>query len=143
MEKAVNVLKVISSLVFLATLLFVYSLLPIMVKLNPADAAWSVHKEYFFYGSIIFFIVLNIFLIAMERMISPLINMEEIRAWIKGLAFVLNFYLACLIGSIGVFNNQSNFLPGSYAYLNFVGPILLLAWVGGLIFIRFNSTKTA
>jgi hypothetical protein len=69
--------------------------------------------------------------------------MEEIRAWIKGLAFVLNFYLACLIGSVGVFNNQSNFLPGSYAYLNFVGPILLLAWVAGLIFIRYNSTKTA
>ena len=104
----------------------------------PDDSRLLVNREHFFYGSIIFFILLNIFLIALERMIGPLIKKEEVRAWIKGLAVVLNFYLACMVGSLGVFNNANDFLPGSYAYLNYVGPILIIIWIVGLI---FNSLK--
>ncbi len=142
MEKAVNVLKVISAIVFLGTLLYVYSLLPVMVTLHPEDSSWSVHKEYFFYGVIILFMVLNIFLIAMERMLRPLIKIEEVRAWVKGLAVVLNFYLACMIGSVGVMNNANDFQPGSYGYLNYIGPVLIVVWVIGLIFNMQNKPKT-
>ena len=108
----------------------------------PEDASWSVHREYFFYGAIIFFLVLNIFLIALERMIRPLISKEEVRAWVKGLAVVLNFYLACMIGSVGVFNNANDFQPGSYAYLNYIGPVLIVVWIIGLIFNVLNKPKT-
>lgn len=141
MEKAINVLKVISAFVFLAVLLFVYSLLPVMTSLVPDDASWSVHREYFFYGALIFFLVLNIFLIALERMIRPLISREQVRAWVKGLAVVLNFYLACMIGSVGVLNNANDFQPGSYGYLNYIGPVLVVMWIVGLIFIGLNKSK--
>ena len=142
MEKAVNVLKVISSIVFLGTLLYVYSLLPVIVQLRPEDSSWSLHKEYFFYGAIIFFMVLNICLIVIERLLSPSFKSEELRAWIKGLAVVLNFYLACMIGSLGVMNNANDFGPGSYSYLNFIGPVLIVMWLIGLIFNVLIKPKT-
>ncbi len=143
MAKAINVLKVISAFVFLVTLLFVYSFLPVMVNLNPEDSGWLVHKEYFFYSILTVFILLNIFLLILEKILNGFISNEEIRAWIKGLAFVLNLYLSFIIGYIGVMNNAGHFQNGSYSYLNFLGPILVAGWIVGLIFLVFNKNKTA
>lgn len=143
MVKAINVLKIISAIVFLITLLFVYSLLPVMVNINPEEIGWSLHKEYFFYGLLTFFIVINVFLIFIERMISPLLPTEDLKAWVKGFSFVINLYLSFLLGYVGVLNNQNHFQQGSYAYLNYLGPILVFAWVVGLILFFMKSRKTA
>ncbi|MFT6867910.1 MAG: hypothetical protein ACJA08_002757 [Cyclobacteriaceae bacterium] len=143
MVKAINVLKVISAFVFLVTLLFVYSFLPVMVTLNPEDASWAAHKGHFFYGILAGFILLNIFLLILERMLNGLIQNEEIRAWIKGLAFVLNLYLSFIVGYVGVMNNSVHFQNGSYGYLNYLGPIIIFGWISGLIFLATKKHKTS
>ena len=51
------------------------------------------------------------------------------------LIFILNIYLTLLAGFIGVWNNSSHISPSNYSYLNFLGPGLLIIWLGGLIFL--------
>ncbi|MFY0600643.1 MAG: hypothetical protein JXR03_13305 [Cyclobacteriaceae bacterium] len=142
MVKAVNSLKILSLLVLLVTLLFVYAFLPVMVNLNPDVSGWSLHKEYFFYVVVGASLILNIFLIFAERTLSSIISSEEINAWIKGFSFVLNLYFSFLIGYVAVINNQNHFQSGSYAYLNYLGPILVLVWIIGLIFLSLKRNKT-
>ncbi|WP_258104612.1 hypothetical protein [Marinoscillum sp. MHG1-6] len=142
MIKAINVLKVISSIVFLATLLFVYALLPVMVNINPEETGWSLHKEYFFYGMMIICVVVNIFSYTVERMLFPVISSDEIKSWIKGFSVVLNLYLAFLVGYVGVMNNPQHFEAGAYGYLNYLGPLLIFGWTIGLVFSIVNKSKT-
>ncbi|MEM6831488.1 MAG: hypothetical protein AAF551_13340, partial [Bacteroidota bacterium] len=64
----------------------------------------------------------------------------SIRSWMMGLIFLLNFYITLIIGFIGVLNNSTHVSPSSYAYLNFLGPILLIGWMIGLIFLVFKKS---
>lgn len=143
MVRAVKILKILSAILFLGTLLYVYSLLPVMVNIYPDATGWELHKEYFFYSLLAVFLVVNIFLLIIERMIRPLIPTEELLSWVRGLPFVINIYFSLIIGYIGVLNNQGSFQESSYIYLNYLGPILIVAWVSGLIFLLLNRNKTA
>lgn len=142
MVRAVKILKILSALLFLGTLLYVYSLLPVMVNIYPDAMGWELHKEYFFYGILIVFIIINVFLLFIERMITPIITSDEVLSWVRGLAFVVNIYISLLIGYVGVINNQGSFQPSSYIYLNYLGPILIFAWISGLIFLIRKNNKT-
>ncbi|MEO9474534.1 MAG: hypothetical protein ABJG41_03345 [Cyclobacteriaceae bacterium] len=142
MVKAVNILKIISALCFLSTLLYVYSSLPVMVNLNPDIFDFSVHREYLFYGLLTGFVVISIFFFALEKMLLPVIKFEELAAWVKGLSPVVNLYLCFLIGYLAVINNPGHFQSGSYGYLTYLGPILIAVWLGGLIFLISKSKKT-
>ncbi|MEM9338713.1 MAG: hypothetical protein AAGA66_08305 [Bacteroidota bacterium] len=137
MGKAVRVLNRFSSILFIAILLLVYAYLPVQVDLKVQEL--SVHKQHFFYYSLGTFILVNILLRLVLGYGLRSLNLS-IRSWMMGLIFLLNFYITLIIGFIGVLNNSTHVSPSSYAYLNFLGPILLIGWMIGLIFLVFKKS---
>lgn len=137
MIKAIKVLNVFSILLFAAILLLVYAYLPISVDLNVKGIS-GIHKQTLFYQILGAFVVINVLL----RLIINLgfrSLMPIRRAWVTGLIFIVNFYFVLLVGFVGVWNNSTHIAPEGYAYLNFIGPILLIVWVLGLIFLAFRK----
>lgn len=138
MIKAVKVLNLFSMLLFAAILLLVYAYLPISVNLN-VDGVSSIHKQDFFYQALIGFLALNI-LLRMVIFYALRSIPALLLSWVSSFIFVINFYFTLLIGFIGVWNNSTHVSPSSYSYLNILGPVLLVIWVVGLIFLAFRKS---
>ena len=138
MIKAVRVLNLFSTFLFAIILLLVYAYLPISVDLN-LQGIGNMHKQDFFYNAIIVFLVFNILIRLVVKV--GLRNLpSQLLAWISLIILIVNVYFTLLIGFIGVWNNSTHISPSSYAYLNYMGPILLIIWVIGLIFLAFKKS---
>lgn len=133
MVKAIKVFNSISVLLFSAILLLVYAYLPIMVDFN-IEGVKGMHKQTFFYYAFGTFVVVNILMRVGVTLGSKGLE-ENLAAWARAILFIVNFYLASMVGFIGVINNTGHINPSSYTYLNFLGPIFLVVWVVGLIFL--------
>ncbi len=140
MLKAVNILKVLSVVLFLGTLLIVYAYAPVMVKLRPETTELQLHKESFFYFFIAVFVIINIALLAFEKLYEKSIQKTEVKAWVRGFTFILNFYFALITGFIGVINNTQHLKLSGFAYLNYIGPFLIFSWIIGLIYLVVNRS---
>lgn len=132
MIKAIKVFNSVSVLLFSVILLLVYAYLPIMVDFNM-EGVKDMHKQTFFYYAFGSFVIINI-IIRLGVTLGSRNLPEDLAAWIRVILFIVNFYLASMIGFIGVINNTGHINPSSFAYLNYLGPIFLLIWIGGLIF---------
>jgi len=137
MIKAVKVLNVFSVILFAGVLLLVYAYLPIKVDLKN-DLINPMNKQHFFYYAVTIFILGNLFLRVIFHFGLKGLN-AEIVGWFTLLIFAVNFYLSVLIGFIGVLNNPNSVEASSFAYLTYLGPILILGWIIGLIILFFKS----
>ncbi|WP_421765370.1 hypothetical protein [Ekhidna sp.] len=132
MIKAIKVFNSISVLLFSVILLLVYAYLPIMVDMNIAGVK-DLHKQTFFFYAFGSFVVINI-LIRIGASLGSRNLSEDLAAWVRAILFIVNFYLASMVGFIGVINNTGHINPSSFGYLNYLGPVFLIIWVIGLIF---------
>lgn len=135
MLKVVNFLKFLSILLFLGILLLVYAYLPVMVNLTLDNSDLQLRKEDFFYFGIGVFVVVNLFFLGFQKLYESHISKLEVKAWVRGLSFVVNIYLTLIVGFIGVINNTAHLDPSGFAYLNYLGPFLIFIWVVGLIYL--------
>lgn len=135
MLRVVNFLKVLSILLFLVILLLVYAYLPVMTSLTLDNADLQIRKEDFFYFAIGVFVVTNVFFLGFQKMYERHITKLEVKAWVRGLSFIVNIYMTLIIGFIGVINNTAHLDPSGFAYLNYLGPFLIFSWVVGLIYL--------
>ena len=136
MLKAARTLNFISLILFAGTLIIVYAYLPIQVSFQIEEME-AIHKDRFFYYTLGLFVVINL----LSRMVKLVLSRKFsglLLAWAEALSFVCNIYLALIVGFIGVLNNSTHISPDNYAYLNLLGPILLIVWAGGLIFLALN-----
>jgi len=137
MIKVVKVLNLFSILLFAAVLLLVYAYLPIEVKLNLEEIG-SIHKQNFFYYSIGIFLLANLILrLIINLGLRSWTGLKK--AWLSLLIFCINVYFSLLVGFIGVLNNSTHISPESYSYLTNIGPVVLLFWLVGLIFLAFKK----
>ena len=98
----------------------------------------SIHKQQFFTYALVIFIVSSILLrIIINYGLKGV--QERLLAWGKAIILIVNVYLALLIGFVGVWNNQTHINASDYAYLNFMGPIMLIIWIGGLIYFAIKK----
>lgn len=134
MLRVVNLVKVFSVFIFLGTLSLVYAFMPIMVKLDE-EGTLEIQKENFFYGSIAVFVMVNVLTLVIQNILNEKLSSEMLKSWIGGFTFVINLYLSFLIGFLGVLNNPADIPAANYFYLNWLGPILFLFWIFGLIFL--------
>lgn len=141
MLKVVNFLKFLSITLFLGILILVYAYLPIMVNLQPGSSEIQLHKETFFYYTIAVFVIVNIVMLAFQKLTENKISKLEVKAWARGAGFVVNIYLTLLIGFIGVINNAQHLDPAGFAYLNYMGPVLIISWIIGLIYLIFKKAE--
>ncbi|MEQ9302359.1 MAG: hypothetical protein RJQ14_00475 [Marinoscillum sp.] len=139
MLRVVNFLKVLSIILFLAILLLVYAYSPVMVRLFENSSELQLNRETFFYYSITVFVVINIVLLAFQKLYEHNIKREDVRGWVRGLGFVINIYLTLIIGFIGVINNQTHLDTEGFAYLNYLGPFLIFSWFCGLFYLLYTK----
>ena len=137
MIKAVKVLNTLSIIFFMAILLLVYAYLPIMVDVN-VEGLKDIHKQTFFYYIVGGFVVVNIILRLIRSLGAKHLPTEP-QAWLSAIIFVINFNITLLVGFIGVWNNPTHIDPSSYGYLNYLGPVFIIIWVVGLIFLFFKK----
>ncbi len=133
MVQAVNVLNIFSTFLFVAILLLIYAYLPMSVDLN-IDGIGNIHKHRFFYYTISIFIIINITSRIILNLGFKSAN-QNLLAWLTLMIFILNSYLTFMTGFIGVWNNATHISPANYSYLNFLGPVFLMIWIVGLIFL--------
>ena len=139
MVKAVGIIRFLSIVLFLGILALVYAYLPVMVSLIP-DNGYTLQRESFFYYVVAIFVVVNILLSVLTKSLQPQFQKwdADFEAWFKMLTPVVNIYIVLLVGFIGVINNPTHISASSYAYLNFLGPILVLVWVIGMGYLSFT-----
>ena len=145
MVKTVKFLRVLSVILFLGVLALVYAYLPVEVQLSEEKGQLFMHKETFFYYAIGVFLIINLFSALFIYLLTPLVMLrggEEAVAWLTGFGFVLNIYLVLLTGFVGVLNNQAHVSVGGFAYLNYLGPILILGWIIGIFYLLKSSKQT-
>lgn len=146
MIKTVKFLRVLSVILFLGTLALVYAYLPIQVQLTEEKNQLVIHRENFFYFAVVFFLVINLLAVLMTNLLSPWVMLkggEQAVAWLAGLGFVINIYLSMLMGFIGVLNNQAHVSTSGFAYLNYIGPVLILVWIIGIFYLIKSPKESA
>jgi hypothetical protein len=145
MIRVVGLIRVLSVVLFLIVLGLVYAYLPVMVRVLPQDATLLFHREYVFYSAVGLFFLINLFVFMLIKMVNPLLlsrKGEEMTAWFNSIGFVINVYVATLFGFIGVLNNPLHISASSYGYLNYMGPILLMIWIVGIIYFSVKKKST-
>lgn len=146
MIRTVKFLRILSILFFLGVLTLVYAYLPVMVQLTEEYNQLTLHKENFFYFAVAFSLIVNIFLLLLANILLPVVQNkagEDAAAWWISLAFVINVYLGLLVGYIGVINNPAHVSSSGFAYLNYLGPVLLLIWIIGFFYLIVKKKETA
>ncbi|MFY0605409.1 MAG: hypothetical protein JXR10_01770 [Cyclobacteriaceae bacterium] len=138
MLRVVSFLKFLSIVLFLIIIVLVYAYLPVMVDLEAKEGALQIRKENFFYFAIGIFVVVNIAMLGFQKLIEPKIASLDLKAWLRGLAFVVNIYLTLLAGFLGVLNNSGHLDVAGFSYLNYFGPILIFSWVIGLLYLIYK-----
>jgi len=156
MIKVANLARIITSLLLIIVLGFVYANLPEMVGLHFNDEAkpdYMIEKSYFFYFTILIFLAFNllntIFVKVFEQIPISSTRMfftnarfkSDFTSWISSFSPVINLFLIFVISFIGIYNSGDVALINSYSYLAYFGQFLVLAWLVMLIFILLNRNK--
>ena len=144
MNKVLKILKFLTVVLFLITILSVYAFLPREVSLYIGDL--QVSKEYFFYASLILFCVLNFLFSSLawfyQRIKEENPKRQQLKDWLTSLPVPINGYLLFMIAYIGIINNPESVNPDSYAYLLYLGPVLVVIWVVAVIRILMQSKNS-
>lgn len=139
MLKAAKVLNRISVFLFVIVLLTCYAYMPISVHMIIEEIG-DLHKQTFFYYAVSSFLILNILVrIIIHFGIKNLA--EDLQSWITSLIFICNIYLIFQIIYLAVWNNQGHIDPAYFSGFTLIGPILLIVWIFGLIYIIKYSKK--
>ncbi|MEQ8582933.1 MAG: hypothetical protein RIC30_11655 [Marinoscillum sp.] len=139
MLRVVSFLKLLSIILFLIILVLVYAYLPIMVAMEPGTGGLQLHKETFFYYVVAGFVIVNLVMLAFQKLFEGKIENEDVKAWVRSGAFVINICLTLLVGFIGVLNNSGHLNPSGFAYLNYMGPVLIFSWILGLFYLIYKK----
>jgi hypothetical protein len=140
MIKAVKVLNRISTILFVIVLLTTYAYLPISVNINVEEIG-DLHKQRFFYYVVVAFISVNLLIRVILHFGIKTLS-ENFQAWITSLICIFNMYLSFLIVYIGVWNNQGHINPSIFSTFTLFGPILMIIWIFGVIFLFVKKSRT-
>lgn len=108
----------------------------------------TISKEVFFYSTLFLFVVANILIVSLSRVLEtiPAVSSASgtpkffnsgsknaIIAWIKSFGFVINALFIFSLIYIGMLNNIENFQRSDFNFLFYLGPILVVIWLIALI----------
>ena len=99
MLRAVNFVRLLSIVIFLGTLSLVYAYLDPVVSFSLEDATPTLHRTDFFYLGALIFLVINVFLWLLIKIVAPKIAQRFgilSAGWFAALPIVVNFYICFL-----------------------------------------------
>lgn len=149
MHRIFKLVSRITILIFIVILLYVYAFLPEVVKLYIDEndvAIIAVGKEEFFYGCLGIFVVCTLILSYLKKSLQsiPVTNSansisetkkESLQSWANSLSVVLYLFFTFTIAFIGMYHNSEHFNISNFAFMIYIGPILLIAWIFYLPFL--------
>jgi hypothetical protein len=135
-------------------LLYVYAFLPEVVKLYIDDnnvALMAVGKEQFFYGCLGIFVVCTLILSYLKKSLHAIPittaphsisenKKESMLIWANSLSVVLYLFMILTVSFIGMYHNSEHFDISNFAFMIYLGPILLLCWIFYLPFVFFRKS---
>lgn len=145
----------VSVLFFLMMFLMVYSYMPEQVGLSIDDKGEILNKisrENFFYISLGVFVVSNLGLYALSRLLemmprggSSLLSnttaVIKLNNWVISFSLALNICYILLITFLGMFNNLSSFRFADYTIiLIYLIPVIILLWLMVLAFLLLKRS---
>ena len=134
MVKAVGIVRFLSILFFLGILGLSYAYLPLKPDLIAGTDTYTVDRGVFFYSVVALFAVVNMLLTVVSKVLWIRFKSEPfLHAWQLALTPIVNIYLTLLVGFVAVINNPTHISASSYGYLNFMGPIMMVTWIIGLV----------
>ncbi len=143
-----KVIRGISTVAFLAVLLYVYAYLPekvsLPIEIESIDKI-IVTKGTVFYSMIAIFALVAILTFWFVKLIDALPGESEkeknrLINWSGTFAIVINIFLIISMIIIAIINNVEQKQPGDYTLLAYVGPVLLLLWLFWLVFNLFSRS---
>ncbi len=154
MVKLVNLTRVVTSILLILVLLFVYSNLPNRVGIlynSAGQVDWYLDKNQFFYASLILFLSLNLMTVLFTKIFQFLpirpgrfffsneLFKDNFTAWLSALAPVMNLFFVFMVAFVGIYNNGDVDLINSYSYLAYLGQFLVFIWLLVLIYILLKK----
>lgn len=144
MVKAVGIVRFLSIILFLGILGLSYAYLPVKPDLMAGTESYMVDRGVFFYSVVGLFVVVNILFTIISKVLWIRSKAQPtLHAWQLSLTPIVNIYLTLLVGFVAVINNPTHISASSYGYLNFMGPIMIIAWIIGLIVLVMKSKTPA
>lgn len=149
MHRVFKLVSRITVFIFLAMLLYVYAFLPEMVSLyfdQGGTPIFQMDREVFFYSALGLFMVCTLVLSFLKRTLKTLpvgttgtsisANKKSgLRVWADSLSVVLNLFFIFSISFVGLFHNDEHFNVSYFAFIVYIGPLLICIWIFYLIYL--------
>ncbi len=143
MQRILKFTRLLSIILFLGVLLFVYAYLPEQVGID-ADAqnefSTFIDKEVFFYVAVTIFLLVNIIFVVFANLMQMLKVSsdgffrsdefkESIHNWFISFGLVINLFLISVVAFIGFFNNADYYNIASFSAFAYVGQAMIFIWI--------------
>ena len=153
-----KVFHFLSVLIFIFVLLYTYAALPDQVAYEiDSQGAISkmISKNAFFYAGIILFVVLNVSLITLGKLIEnqgtknikklfPIgdIFRDYMLTWIYSFVGIINISLCIMSLFVHSINNQNEISSGDFNFFFYLIPVFFVVWIVGLFWILVKKFKS-
>lgn len=152
MHKIIKFAYWVSIPIFIASLLYVYAMLPNIIgvyfKENGAMEVQS-DKSTLFYASMVFFIGANFLIRVYQNMLAKAKGLDPLDLddtsttsqffhWLTGLSLILNLTFTFLLFFIGIYHSR-DIDVNQYWFLVYLGPLFLIFWIFYALYLKFSK----
>lgn len=153
MSRFVKLFWVFSLIGFLAALLFSYTSIPEQVDIALGSSVVSsifLSRDVYFYAMIGIMVFTNATLLTMAKVLNIIPSLEasntfkvNIINWLGSFSVILNLFFSITALIVGFYNNPAFESPTHYNYLAYIGLVLILVWLFGLLYVlvKKNGVK--
>lgn len=150
MSKFVKLFWVFSLVGFLGALLFSYTSIPEKVDIALGSTMVSsifLSRDVFFYLMVGIMVFTNATLLTMAKVLNiiPVKThvgfTEGIINWLGSFSVILNLFYSITALIVGFYNNPAYNSSTHYNYLAYIGLVLILVWVLGLVYVLAQKNK--
>lgn len=134
MNKFLKFFTLVSIILFLVALLFVYAFLPDPLGLIFNEDGLPIQempKNTFFYSTLFLFVIIQIILILFKngRLFKIKLKREYLISWFQGFHLSINLFIILMLTFIGLANNAVDYSYSSIQFINYLAPLLVLVWI--------------
>jgi hypothetical protein len=142
MNRPVRIIRTLSLLGGLATLMFVYADVPQMVIVyKQADLVYRIAKDVLFYVALATMVVPHFIVGQIARMLSKMNFAPQVSNWFALFTVVTNIFFIVSLYFVNILNSLEKFDFNYFGYLTVLGLLLVLGWIGVMLYLLFKNTK--
>lgn len=144
MSKLIAFFKTISLGVFIATLLYVYAMLPSQVFVFQEEAGpFLVSKNSFFYFALGMFFIINVLIYTASYFLKRVFTANAmsiiLNTWLNGFSLFINLFFSLSVAALWAVNNS--IIGFSVKLLFYGGLSMVILWIFALYFLIKRATK--